>query len=355
MSAIQQIDVEEHAELADMMRLRLAIGVKEDGSKWTIIDEGLLDRLSKVRIDITVGSRTETLMTTYVIRTSASLSNQPGESSFDVVAMGPTVLMNLEETIRAWPDMSDSEIATAVFSDAKYRFKPIVDSTDVHRSLEEHQVIQRETDIRFLQRLARRNGFECYVEVNPKSGKPEGHFHAPRPDKAPQGALSVNLGEATNVNAFTASYDMLRPTTARVVGLDIESQSDQPADIDRLKISTLGKAPTLGGNRIRHVLLGQTGLAQTGELQTLAQATVDRFAWAIQADGELNTVAYGGLLRAKRPIQVRGAGLRFSGTYYVERVLHTFTSDGYVQQFTLRRNALGVPGKEDLVEVGAEK
>lgn len=85
-------------------------------------------------------------------------------------------------------------------------------------------------------------------------------------------------------------------------------------------------------------------------MQTYAQAVVDRSAWAITADGELNTVAYGGLLRAKRPVNVRGAGRQFSGTYYVEKVLHTISGEGYTQRFTLRRNALGLVGRERFTE-----
>jgi phage protein D len=97
-------------------------------------------------------------------------------------------------------------------------------------------------------------------------------------------------------------------------------------------------------------MLSQTGLAQTGELQALAQAVVDRSAWAITAEGELNTVAYGSVLRAKRPVEVRGAGRQFSGTYYVERVFHTLRGDAYTQRFTLSRNALGLTGQERFVE-----
>ena len=98
------------------------------------------------------------------------------------------------------------------------------------------------------------------------------------------------------------------------------------------------------------MLLAQTGLARTGELQTYAQAVVDRSAWSITAEGELNTVAYGKLLRAKQPVLVRGAGRQFSGLYYVERVTHTLTADTYVQGFTLKRNALGLTRKENFVE-----
>jgi len=161
------------------------------------------------------------------------------------------------------------------------------------------------------------------------------------------------MGEATNVNSFSARYDMLRPTTAQVTGLDIATQSDQPAQAASLALPRLGKEPTLDGDRPRRVLLSQMGLMQTGELQTYAQAVVDGSAWAISADGELNTVAYGGVLRAKRPVNVRGIGRQFSGTYYVEKVLHAFTGDGYTQRFTLRRNALGLTGTESFVTTDA--
>jgi hypothetical protein len=162
--------------------------------------------------------------------------------------------------------------------------------------------------------------------------------------------LSVNMGQATNVNSFNARNDMLRPTTAQVTGLDIATQSNQPAQVEGLGLTVQGRKPVLSSDRPRRVLLSRTSLAQTGELQTYAQAVVDRSAWAITADGELNTVAYGGLLRAKRPVNVRGAGRQFSGTYYVEKVLHTITGDGYTQRFTLRRNALGLVGKERFIE-----
>jgi hypothetical protein len=50
---------------------------------------------------------------------------------------------------------------------------------------------------------------------------------------------------------------------------------------------------------------------------------------------------------------VRGAGQQFSGTYYVERVHHVLTADSYKQSFTLRRNALGLSGRESFVETTA--
>jgi phage protein D len=348
MDVLQQIEVEDHAEMADMLRLSLAVGVKENGSGWNVLDDGLFQRLSGIKVRVNVGNAAAPLIDASVVETNAEFSNEPGRSVLMVVAMDPSVLMNLEEKVRPWPDMADSAIASAIFGE--YGFTPQVEQTQPSRQEIDLTTIQRGTDIQFLRQLALRNGYECYVETNPQGGQPIAHFHKPRLEQSAQGVLSVNMGQATNVNKLKARYDMLRPTTAQANGLDIETQSDQPAQVESLSLRGLGNAPSLGGDRPRKVLLSQTGLAQTGELQALAQAVADRSGWAITAEGELNTVAYGGVLRAKRPVEVRGAGRQFSGTYYVERVLHVLRGDEYIQRFTLRRNALGLSGQERFVE-----
>jgi len=50
---------------------------------------------------------------------------------------------------------------------------------------------------------------------------------------------------------------------------------------------------------------------------------------------------------------VGGAGETFSGTYYVERVQHILTPDSYKQNFTLRRNAVGLSGRKSSVASNA--
>ncbi|HHM05330.1 MAG TPA: phage late control D family protein [Gammaproteobacteria bacterium] len=347
LAAVREIEVEDHAELADMLRLKLAVAVREDGSAWDVLDENLFQRLTRLRIDVTVGSRRVPLTEAYVIETRSEFSNAPGGSMLEVVAMDPTSLMNLEEKVRPWPDMADSDIASTIFGE--YGFAAQVDQTQPTRQELDRTVMQRGTDIQFLRHLAERNGFECYVELNENSGAVEGHFHAPRSDAAPQGVLTVNMGTATNVNQFKASFDMLGPVTAEARNVDVGNQSDQDANIET-QADELGEQASTPSDQPRRVLVANTGLAEAGELQTYAQAVVDRAAWAIRAEGELSTVTYGGVLRAKRPVNVRGAGRQFSGTYYVEKVLHRLSDEGYTQSFTLRRNATGVTGREDFTD-----
>jgi len=263
------------------------------------------------------------------------------------VAMDPSVLMNLEERVRPWPDMSDSDIASAIFSE--YGFTAKVKDSQPARPATETTTIQRSTDIQFLQQLAHRNGYECYVETS-ATGDVEGHFHPPETDQKVQGVLTVNMGQDTNVSAFTVINDMLRPTTVKVKGLDVDSLSDQPAESQQQTDHGLGTNTATSTGPARVVLLTGNGLAKSGELLTAAQAVVDRSGWAIRAEGELNTSTYGAVLRAKRTVNVRGVGRVFSGTYYVDRVLHILSGEGWKQRFSIRRNAMGLTGRENFRE-----
>jgi phage protein D len=348
-SAIQQIEVEDHAELASIMRIRFAVGVRPDGSGWTVIDDDTFTRLSRVKLTTQIGSSTaEPLLDGYVIETAVNFSPQPGSSVFTVVAMDASVLMNLEEKVRRWPATSDSDVATSIFGD--YGFTAQVTATAQAHDEEQQTTMQRGTDIQFLQHLARRNGYECYVEADPASGQMKGHFHPPDAQQQPLGVLNVNLGEATNVTAFHVRHDMLRPVHASVKGLEIESAAEQEATAESASTQLLGSTAAVPGDQPRVVLLAQTGLGYGGDWQTLAQAVVDRSQWAVTAEGELNTSTFGALLRAKRTVNVRGLGTNFSGTYYIQRVLHTFSSSGHTQRFTLRRNATGLSGSESFRE-----
>lgn len=347
--AIKEIQVENNGDMADVFRLRLAIGMS-DQVDWTVLEDDPFQPLTPVAIRMQVGSGlSEPLISGYVTSQRVEISNEPGQSFLEVVGMDATVLMNLEEKIAAWPNMADSDIATAIFS--QYGFVPDVEQSQPVRQELDVTTIQRGTDIRFLRRLAARNGFVCYVESDPLLNTDVGHFLRPNLQGRAQGVLSVSFSADTNVSSFNARYEMLRPTTARSSDVDIRSKSVQNGQAQSVSDNALGQEGLLDRLTQQPVVLpGKTGLASTGELQTLCQSVVDRSAWAIIAEGELNTAVYEGILRAHRTVNVRGAGHLYSGTYYVSRVLHTFSGEGYTQRFELRRNAIGLSGSEVFID-----
>jgi len=350
--AVRRIDVEQNADLADILRLRLAVAVAPDGGGWTLLDDDAFPRLTRLDLTVAVGpARREKLVEAYVVESQVRFGNQPGRSFLDVVALDPSVLMTLEEKVRPWPDTSDADVARAVFGDHGFA----EDVTDTGRTPDAAEAVtmQRGTDLQLLRRLAERNGFEVAVEADPDGGPSVGRFGPPRTGDPAQGVLNVAFGEATNVDEFEARFDMLRPTEAVARGIETAGGADDPLDARSTERQELGRASLLAADRPRRVLLAGSGLSHPGDLQALAQATVDRSTWALSAEGKLSAVAYGGILRARRPVALRGAGRTFSGTWSVDRVLHSIEGDRYTQRFALRRNALGLTGAESFVDDGA--
>ncbi|MGH3264440.1 MAG: phage late control D family protein [Trebonia sp.] len=348
LEAIRSVEVEDHAELADVARLKLSAAVGGSDRNWTVIDDPICRRLTRLQIGVRLGGGSPTpLIDAYVIDVRAALGNEAGGSTVEIVAMDATVLMDLQEKVRAWPDQSDSSVASTIFDE--YGFDADVQDTGYVRQESDVTSIQRGTDMRFLRKLAERNGYECFVDVG-DDGRTTGHFRAPQLNQNSQTVLSVNLGTETTVDSFKVRYDMLSATTAAASGIDAHDASTQPVQAPDSSECTLGGDSTIPSELPRTKLLPGTGLSRAGELQTLAQATVDRSAFAITADGVVNAAALGQVLKAKQPATVRGAGTQFSGQYYVQRVLHRFEHGGYQMHVSLKRNASGLTHRENFKE-----
>ena len=73
-------------------------------------------------------------------------------------------------------------------------------------------------------------------------------------------------------------------------------------------------------------------------MQGLAAAA--RNAEVVSCEGSLDVTRYGGVLKARQLVGVRGAGPAFDGIYYVKRVTHKIKRGEYKQDFTLTRNGL---------------
>jgi hypothetical protein len=115
------------------------------------------------------------------------------------------------------------------------------------------------------------------------------------------------------------------------------------ADLTADRLTRAARPLKAAGN----LLLAATAAADPTELQARAQAARDEAAWFVEAAGEVNSDAYGAVLRAGRTVLVKGAGSLHSGLYQVTRVVHRMHPAGeYRQRFEVRRNAVGLDGTE---------
>ena len=343
MDAVQEVEVETTTEAASVFRLRLGIAQTALGD-WTVLNLDPFRPLVPVSVRVQTGlGIPEAIINGYVTGQQVTYADEPGQSVLEVTGMDATLLMNLQEKVMLWPNMPDSAIAAAIFG--QYAVIPQAQPTPPALTEPEGTTTQRGTDIRFLRRLAARNGFDCYVQPEPATGLDMGFFQPPSLVGLPQAVLNVNLGEQTNVRGFRVQYDMLRPTTAVGATLDTSTKSPQPAVAPASLQVPLG----LEGTLLRIipppvVRPAETGQSRSPGLQTAAQSIVDQSTWCVVAEGEVGDDV--GVLRPGKIINVRGAGRVYNGSYYVTRVRHRITRDSYTQQFQARRNAVGMTGAE---------
>ncbi|ESQ14664.1 MAG TPA: hypothetical protein DDY14_10735 [Chromatiaceae bacterium] len=345
LAQLQTVEAEEHYQMADMLRLVFSIDVKEDGSGWRVLDDGVFTPLTNLQLQITVGNNDPvTVIDAYVVETQTALTNNPGESTLNVVAMDASVLMSRNEVVRTWAGMAHSDIASTIFNE--YGFSPEVESTDVTYEEDNTLIVQRGTDIHFLHLLAQRHGFDVYIDVDPSSGGLTGHFGPVRLDDEPQGLLTIHMGQSSNLHYFNVRWDMLRPTEVQVDNIDFDSGEDQTGSANGSDLTLLGGDDLFEATTPRMSRVLPAGATIEAEFLSLAQGLSNRSSLAVIAEGEVDTNNFGAVLRAKRTVTVRGAGELYSGIYLVERVLHAFIDGEYTQSFTLRRNALS-PRRQD--------
>jgi uncharacterized protein involved in type VI secretion and phage assembly len=342
-AALLEMEVEEDHRLATMFRIKLSIHRNDEGV-WTFLDDERIRLWKKVVIATTSSGEETELVSGYITQLVPHLESDENQCSLEIHGLDTTCLMSLEEKIKDWPNKTDSDIAREIFQQG-YNLIPEVEDIGVVHDEAVATIIQRETDIQFLKRLARRNGFECFVQGG------AGFFRKPALDDEQQRVLSIHFGNETNLVSFDARLNALRPTAVEMhqydtIGKEVIDAAAENGEQQQLgRDGALSIAPPDGLAQrlfIRHaVTTGQP------EMENLCRAVFDEAEWLVEVRGEVDSVLYCAPLRARKPVPVRGAGELFSGIYYVTSVRHVFTPDRYAQHFTARRNALAPSGEED--------
>jgi phage protein D len=344
---VEEIVVDSSLEEASMLRIRFGLGQTNLGD-WTILTEDVFRPLVPLTVRVQTGVLPEALITGYAATQNVVYGDVAGTSKLEVTGLDKTMMMNLHEKVTPWPNLPDGAIAAAIFG--QNALVPMVQPTSPTLVEPEGTTIQRGTDIRFLRRLARRNGFDCYVQPEPLTGIEQGFFRPRQTLGVPQAVLNVAMGNETNVNSFQVRYHMTRPTSVAAANLDTTTKAPQPALAPASLQPPMGIEPTL--TRVLPppvVRPADTGLVRTSELQTLAQAIADKSSFAILAEGEVGPAV--GILRPGGFVNVRGAGRLLNGSYFVTRVTHTITRDEYKQRFEAQRNAATMTGAEVFVDL----
>jgi hypothetical protein len=308
---------------------------------YDLVLSGLLDPFSRVVIGVVVGATPEVLIDGVITHHQVSPATQPGASTLTVTGSDVSLMLDLEERNAVYRNQPDSLIvATLLLSYAQCGLLPphtVIPTTDVPIELQRIPR-QQETDLRFIQRLAARNGYVFYVEpltfgITNAYWGPENRLGLPQP------ALVVGQGPFSNIDRIDFANDALAPVGASGSFLEPISKTAIPIpSLPPLRVPPLALSPTPARRKLR---LRQSANLDPAQAAISALASATNAPEPVQGQGTVETVRYGSVMRARRLVGVRGAGLGYDGAYMVSRVTHSIQPGRYDQQFTIHREGTG--------------
>ncbi|MDX6720786.1 MAG: hypothetical protein QOJ63_3040 [Solirubrobacteraceae bacterium] len=333
-----------------VLALRFALVQRPDG-EFGPLDDELFEPGVALSFEVEPpGGLTQRLFEGFLTHVRPHFEAILSNAYVEVLAMDAAVVLDAEERVVAWPNVKDSDVVSQVLS--AYQLTAEVQDTAVVYDEDRQLLIQRGSDWRFLQHLAQRNGARLWLEYDTAGSQVVAHFAVPDVAGTPQPDVVV-LQDGSSLNwvdlqlvatgPVTWTASAIDPIGKRIVrgdgtpGLPTIGADDAAADVEQgLKAAGAGAAVA--------VLHDPLGL--DGAIGAEASAATDDARLVVELRAELDPALYRGLLRARRPVLVRGVGRRFSGIYYVRSVRTTLEGATLLQTFVAVRNATGQSGQE---------
>jgi hypothetical protein len=343
-TVMSSLEVEENADLPGAIQLNLPVSHSDSGDLTYVSDRRFKPFANLAVVATPEGKATECIFDGYVLSHKLHLETGTTASTLQVWGQDASWLMNLEEKVKEWVDVTDANVANSIFDD--YGITPAPDNTEddsPSHTEDGHSLMQRASDIQFLRNLARRNGKLCRIVCADQPGKHTGYFARPKLDGDPVVTLTLNDPETWTVDALDIDWDVTRPTAVKASQAlfndsDEDGVSADTSDTGLALLDARGLAD-FSGNPMTVLLTAPVD--DSGELTLRAQSLLREAGWFVRCEGEADVSRLKAVLRVGTVVQIEGIGSLHSGKYYVWSVRHVITQEAHKMKFVLVRNAVG--------------
>ena len=338
------IEVEENADLPGAIQLTLPVDSDGNGD-LTFVNDARFQPFSNLAVVATPdGGSDQCIFDGYVLSNKLHLQKGTTGSTLQVWGQDASWLMNLEEKIKEWVDVTDADVANSIFGD--YGITPDDSNTDddsPSHTEDGHSLMQRASDIQFLRSLARRNGKFCRVACTDTPGQRTGYFSKPSLSGDPAVTLELNDPTEWTVDALDLDWDVSRPTEVKAAQALFDDSDEDGASVDQtdsgLDLLSDRDLPTFSGKTMTVMLTAPVDAAD--ELTLRAESVLREAGWFVRCEGQADLSRLHAVLRVGTIVQINGAGSLNSGNYFVWSVRHTIDKQAHKMNFVLVRNAIG--------------
>ncbi|MEQ1955825.1 hypothetical protein [Mesorhizobium sp. CN2-181] len=394
---VLELEVEESTDAASSFRMTFDMSPVSDAAEgdWSLLERGpfqeatggpTLELMSRITIGFVLAPDpgageviAENVFDGYVTEMHPVFGEARVEDSrLEVSGLDASCLMHFQTVVKTWSGKSDSEIAATIFQ--KYGFKTdgtSIEKTAPVRELVRGAMVQRCTDAEFLRLLARRNGFETYVELEQgeiteaahSTVQTRGHFHAPGTEGREvdttkvQPELQLFPRDAPSLLEFDARWESHQPTRMRSWRLNELTRLIERKDTTDPGYPRLGQDPRekIIGARLKQIEFGGPAMdpsegakavnADTAlnvleaseifsgrtphhstELEAMNTAAMREADWFVRGAGVVRAERYPAIVRPRRPVGLNGAGHLLNGIWYCLSVCHRWARNQHLAE-----------------------
>jgi hypothetical protein len=312
---------------------------------YPLLANPLLRPFNRVIVMVTFGPVPSVLMDGIITRQELNPGDQPGTSTLTIKGEDVSVMMDRKDESEEHPAQPEAVIALKlIMRYAQYGLAPMIippGAIDVPVPTERIPV-QQGSDLEYLRALAARHGYVFYVMPGPVPFTNFAYWGPPIRVGMPQRALTVNMGPETNARIEEARTDAEGPTMVEGEVQDRTTGQKVPVKTFASFRPPLAAFPSwlVNFQNNRQEQFRDSGVNATQALAR-AQGTTERGSDTVKVEGELDAGRYGGVLRARGLVGVRGAGYLYDGLYYVKQVTHKLALGSYSERFELTREGVG--------------
>lgn len=198
---------------------------------------------------------------------------------------------------------------------------------------------QQGTDLAYIRQLAAEVGHVFYIEPGEVPLTNIAYFGPEIKVGPPQPALNIDMDAHTNVESLNFSFDPTKgvlpvvfiqnPLTRAPIPIPIPDLNPLQPPLGLLSTPLANLKMMKETAKMSPMQAISAGLAEAGKSQDSVTAT-----------GSLDVLRYGRILRPRKLVGVRGAGVAYDGLYYVSSVTSTLGRGKFTQSFNLSRNGL---------------
>ncbi len=228
-TALNSVEVNDDIEeRGDGFQMNFVLG-KQQAKDYDLLQTGLFVPNARVVLGVYLDTMQYVLISGVITLLQLNSSNSPGTSTFSVTGKSITQQLNRKAASASFEHLSDAQIVKQLVGNYAEYGLSLAQTKSMEQPLTAYRIPSKAkciTDLAYIHALATRNGYVFYSEPQ-DDGSCVLYWGPENRKKVALPALTMNMGDATNVKELTFAQNSDLPKKVQGTFLDVENKQSK--------------------------------------------------------------------------------------------------------------------------------